>query len=847
MTKLYIYKENDCQEFETNNVLEFLKGYFKKWPRSACVYEDSISPNNKIDIRSAKDLDYIADIKTSVHVVVYPQGLVAIAVGFLIATGAAILLSMKSKKEKAERKVPSAGSPNNGLSARQNSERIEARIPEIFGKVRSVPDLVAPPYTIYKNNQQVELSLMVIGRGFYDVTDIRDGDTLVSTIAGSTVEVYSPSTVGVTPVPYITVGRPITETMVAAKRSNNVNGQKLLAPNAISISSDGRFVFFPDGRIEIDNELAPTEGKNKIFTPFFDVGDTLNINSGALAGNYIVADVSDTVIYLQDYALVSSFWATLSPGGAVQSAPRTLSGSADKSVGPFVFNSCNWIYANFVSESGLYKDNGEEQTSLRITVQIEIIEVNSSDVPFGPVYGFNTTLNGSSSGRSRVATTLQIPVALNRFQVKAKRLSNRDLTYEGTVNDEVIIESIYSADNVSYDGFTDVTFVKSRTFANAGNLAVRERKLNMLVHRRVVPRLSLGTYTLTASSDFADILFTMCLDPRLGNIPILELDPDLGSPQLLKLDLNNLQAARSAILSYFGSSKMLEFNHTFDDENLTFEEMVSIVCETVFCSAYRQGSRLKVFFEKENTVSKILFNHRNKLPGTEKRTFTFGRIKDKDGVEVKYKDTKDGAELSYYIPADQSALNPEVLDIGGLTNKLQAYFHAHRAWRKIQYKNSLIEFEATQESNLLIRGDRILVADNTRPETYDGEVLSQTGLTLRLSQEFDFESGASYTIFLQLPDATVQGIAITAGSYRDEVVLASPPSIPLAIGSNLYAACTYEIVKNSSTRKRVFLIEEKEPKDNFSSTLVAYNYDSRYYEKDKDFINGVVNSNGDLL
>lgn len=835
MTKLYIYKENDCKEFETSNVLEFLKGYFKKWPKSACVYEDSVSPHNKIDIHSAKDLNYIADIKTSVHVVVYPQGLVAIAIGFFIATGAAILLSMKSKKEKTERKTPSAGSPNNGLSARQNSERIDARIPEIFGKVRSVPDLVCPPYIVYRNNQEVEFGLMVIGRGYYTVSDIRDGDTLVSTISGATVEVYDPSTVGVTPTPFLRIGKAITEVIVAAKRSNNVNGQKLLAPNALTISSSGRFIFFPDGRIEIDNDLASGEGKAKTFTAFFDVGDTLTIDSGSLAGSYIVASVSDTIVYLQDYTVVSGGWASLDPAGTLQTAPRVLSGSSDKRVGPFILNSCDGVYANFVAEGGLYKDNGTDQTSLRITVQLKIRAVDSSDNPTGTTYNYNVTLNGSSSGRSRVAVTLKAPALGTRFEVRAVRLTDRDLAYDGTVNDEILFESLYEANNVSYDGFVDVTFVKSMTFANGGTLAIKERKLNMLVTRRVIPLLTTGSYTLAPSSDFGDILVTMALDPRLGNMT-------LG-----QIDLDSLAAARTAILSNFGLSKALEFNHTFDDENLTFEEMVGIVCETVFCSAYRQGSKLKVFFEKTNTVSKILFNHRNKLPGTEKRSFSFGRIKEKDGVEVKYQDSKDGAQLTYYIPSDMSALNPEVLEIGGLGNKIQAYFHAHRAWRKIQYKNTIIEFEATQEANLLIRGDRILVSDNTRPQTFDGEVMSQTGLTLRLSQEIEFEDGASYTIFLQLPDATVQGIGITAGTYRDEVVLASATSIPLAIGSDLYAACVYEIVKNSSTRKRVFLIEEKEPKDNFSSSLIAYNYDSRYYEKDADYINSVVNADGNLL
>ena len=84
-------------------------------------------------------------------------------------------------------------SPNNGLSDRVNRERVNGRIPDIYGTVRSTPDLLCA-HRVFENHVEKEIAYMCIGRGAYEVSDIRDGTTPVADIAGASVAVYGPYT-----------------------------------------------------------------------------------------------------------------------------------------------------------------------------------------------------------------------------------------------------------------------------------------------------------------------------------------------------------------------------------------------------------------------------------------------------------------------------------------------------------------------------------------------------------------------------------------------------------------------------------------------------------------------------
>lgn len=568
--------------------------------------------------------------------------------------------------------------------------------------------------------------------------------------------------------------------------------------------------------------------------------DVASINEPVnLNGSYTVLSVSPSTITLSSPASVNSDWNILSyfSGDKTGNISPILNTSGSKWIGPFTLDVTDLtkVYSNFVALNGLYKDDGEQQIAFNVTVEIEATPVDSSGTPTGSAETFQGTVQGSATLKDTRALTLKAtPTFTGRCEVRARRVTNADTAFEGNVVDEVKWRDLYAVSPVTDSHFGNVTTVHSLTYATAGALALKERKLNMKVTRKIPTRVSGLTFTseLTATNKADEIFSFICLDQYIGNRSTSEIDFDSIYDEIAK------------VRSYFGNDVAGEFSYTFDADNLSFEETAQMIASAVFCTAYRRGNIIKLTFEKETEESSLLFNHRNKLPGSETRTVRFGNEKNHDGVTYKYVSPDDDAIISYFIPSDQSAINPREIESNGVRSGLQAHFHAWRAWQKIQYQNTISEFTATQEADLLVQNERVLVADNTRTGTQDGDVLSQSGLELTLSQDVDLTVYSSYNAFLQLYDGTVESIGVTAGSAANKVILASAPSLPLVVDDDSSVRTLYQIVGDTEARGNAFLIAEKTTQSNFTSTVKAVNYDARYYAKDKDYIDGAVDEDG---
>lgn len=217
MLKQVIFAENPLdietyERYDVENVLDFIMEKYTEWPETARLYHKSVSLDNDITPTCEEDIEKIQTLEGPFFVMVYPGDpitwIIVIVVVVVVAAIACAFLLRPSIPNPTQRNTQSA-SPNNELSDRTNSARPMARIPDIFGTVRSTPDLLAVPYKIFINHEEVEYCYMCIGRGFYDVADIRDDLTLISDIAGSSVEVYAPFTSPNSGTPQLAIGTAI--------------------------------------------------------------------------------------------------------------------------------------------------------------------------------------------------------------------------------------------------------------------------------------------------------------------------------------------------------------------------------------------------------------------------------------------------------------------------------------------------------------------------------------------------------------------------------------------------------------------------------------------------------------
>ncbi len=555
--------------------------------------------------------------------------------------------------------------------------------------------------------------------------------------------------------------------------------------------------------------------------------ETSGIN---LNGAYVTASVGPDEIVLSSPHLVNAAWNNLDdlPGGATAYVSPSISRTSDVWVGPFIVDLADGeqVLANIVALNGLYtlsKKKGK-QVALAVGVQLEITPINSSDTPIGAAELFNATIFGSQTERVTIGySLLATPTFSGRSSVRMRRTSPSPLEDDfGAISDEVKWRDCYGLADIDETEFGDVTTVMARTVATAGALSIKSRKLNMRVTRKLPIRIAGDEFGAPAATNSAaDIISAMALDPFIGRRSLAEIDFD------------NIYDTIEEIQAYFGTVEAGQFGFTFDDSDVSFEETIQTVAQAVYCQAYRQGRVIRIAFERATNQSSLLFNARNTLPGSQTRTVRFGPLDDHDGIELDYNDPLDGAKLTYSIPLDRSATSPRSVEVSGVRSHLAAYFHSWRAWNKTRYQNVGVEFEATSEAALLIPLDRILVADQTRPEILEGDCTSIAGTTLGVSQKTALDPGVDYTIFLQHSDGTIQALGATQGANSKQIILSAAPSAALSVDQENFARATYMIVPETDVQSRAFLVAEREPQDSFTEVVRAINYSFLYYQNDQ--------------
>lgn len=839
------YDPGTWSHADVDDVCAYIKSEFVFWPDHVVIYHNqmvascNVTPDDELKIQALQKLE------GTFYVVIEPKDIISAvnwAIGELFSLAVSALIP---KPNIPVRKNQFATSPNNDLSNRQNTARINGRVPYIVGKVRSTPDLIAVPYSVYENNTEVEHCIMCIGEGEYEVTDAYDDTTSLIDIAGASAQLYDKNEDIVTGTPFKVFGTQILDTPWQVQKSTAVNGQVLRPSNSASVGGSSDIAF------HYPNEIVVSAGSSRDLTKTFGNGDTLTIqnasftwladddsnpatpdveHTGNLNGTYTILGVTSKLITLSNPAAVNPYWDDLdlledeiTPYGS-----PILIQESEKWIGTFVLSSPTrtHVLCNFVALNGLYKDSGQAQYSFSADIEIEVTPIDLNDSPIGSPELFTITLTGSDTVRETVGMTLYAETSFTgRCKVRARRSSLTDYGFQGQVVDEVKWKDLYGARELERTQFGDFTLVRSRNYATAGALSVKDRKLNFLVQRKLPTYDAVNnvmTTELSPTNHAGDIIVAMSLDPKIGRRSINEVD------------IASIYQKFDQLESYFGTSKAIEFCYTFDNENLSFEESINMITDAVFCEPYRQGNVIRINPEMATNDSVLLFNHRNKVPKTEKRTDTFGIQNSYDGVELEYTSDIDDARIKYYIPNDKSAKNPQKISMVGVRNETQAYFLAWRAWNKLRYQRQTVELSTLRESELLVRSDRVLIADNTRFGTQAGQITSHEGMVVTTDQPCVFEAGKTYVMHLQLYDGSVDAIDVTAGVDRNHVVLARAPLLELVTANSYYIKTHYILVSNDFDGITAFMVMEKSPVGKGQTSLKCINYDERYYQNDQD-------------
>ncbi|EXB86866.1 host specificity factor TipJ family phage tail protein [Acinetobacter sp. 272263] len=923
----------------TDKVLETFTQVKNKHPHAriyiqpACVQND-VTPTNKVDEASLhmlaknNDFDIVCQAGEAATIIAVVSLVVSLAMTVYT------LLTMPKNKDSEQ------GSSNNNLSNPQNQQRIGSRIPDIFGTVKAVPDLIAPGVNVYENNKQVEEQLMCLGRGYYSVSDIRDGDTPFDSIEGASISIYDPGVNIVNGVPHTQIGDNFNYAPFIAKPSKSINDQLLAVPNELAISStdlyfqypnliksktgnvpgglaandqlllrggifnisdqqiSGATLVRPSGTIEINStqelinysalnrikiesllvplsadayaSLAGTYSINSISksgsTYIIQLGSPAAINrdwnlidedrSGNISailsdtttsinldGKYSVASISSSSIALNIPSAMLAQWTKINTvfGGSTISETSDLSIDKlnDKWVGwiEFTNQESEELWINLKAPQGLwYQDSKGGVWPREVYCKIEYQQIVNNQAT-GAIYERLTLMRPTTSNyRDAVGLTekIQLPFT-GPFRFRVCRTTEDDLSSK--VADDVNVTDAYAVHALQKFVYDDLTIVRTRVIADKTALSIKNRQLSMIATRKLYSYASgVKSQQRIATNNFADIVCAVTEDPFIGRRSVSELD------------VVGLYQTSNYIQSYFGTYKATEFNHTFDQANQSYEETLAQIASVVFCNARRESGKIYFQFERTNPSSSILFNHRNKKPGSETRTEKFGVTNEYDGVEVSWIDPDDSwTEKTLKLP-DENITNPKKIELAGVTNKYQAHFLAHRAWNKIRYQRETVQFTAYGEADLITINDRIAVTDDTIPSLVpvgdgftQGEVVEWVGQNVSVSQPVQLKVDQTYIIHLQLPNGSIETMQVSQGSDEWHLVLERLPTLPLVTSwDGKVAPTVYSITLSQNKDSEAYLVSEKSPSGTFESQITAINYDTRYYKNDSDYLNNLI-------
>jgi hypothetical protein len=947
--KVYIYEfgvEEPVKVLEAETLSDALALEYESFPADAKLYHGNvIADDKKVHFLTDEEKFNMAFAKGEFSLIIVPAymaiiyAVIAIAVALLATT----LLAPQ---------VPSMGggapdSSNNSLAERENQQRLNGLVPEIFGIVRAAPDLIQVPYSVYVNDIEVEYTAMCLGRGRYyvDTNKIWDDTTLIKNIEGTVVDIYNANEAPNNPFDTRLYGTQddvyFDDVVWDVKKCNGVNGQELKAPNVYPpgdkwsdtfiIENKGITnvlvnIFAPQGVYRNDSGsiiytnvsysvgIAPVDSTGAIlsgyselvfggfieyngtrkprgqtrycslYTTWWKQGTIGNPPSGGqteVARNSAILAVwaenidPSTPLWITrirnndtgnpnspdnkrgDQLIIATYDGT-DYGSWGRNFESTGSNPATSNIYTHKYERPTWVtvYKETATNSGIIDTNSNQ----KIHLLIDYRQFSSTTQPVE----YSST-NTTRQDYLNLNPNIHYGGGFDRIAVRAIRTSDFTSLDPQYVQD-IDLKAVYTRSPVKKLDFGNVTTVYTKTFATEGALSLKKRKLQMEVARAIrchnrdgdyitingqsggiVPLTNSGTASVfTGSASLAPYIPTNRTDHILASIL---RDPLLGNIPFSSIDFLNIYNTLNTVSNYFASGDLKPsgvgdnyplsvtatgFNYTFDKEDMSAQEMLSVVTSVCHLTGYREFNIYKLLFEYTGMIPKLLFNHRNKVPDTNQRTVTCGTKENYDGVTVDWRDpTSNDINRVYKVPIDGKALNPLKVDLVGIRNERQAFRHAYRTFFGLNQKNVIEEFEALPEAQILNKGVRIYSADNTRSKILDGEVVGVSGTTLTLSQDADLTGLTNPYIFLQHKNGTVQSLPITQGSSANKVVYSGTLTNSLVTDPSYYALTVYQILSDEHKRERSFIVDERTTGENGTFRIKATVFNPAIYIADK--------------
>lgn len=281
---------------------------------TARLYKDSICIQNDVTPKTKVDA-WLLRLETGNYQILCHAGFEPATwaiIAAVLSVGTAVYTYLNMPDMSTPQDI--SGSPNNSLAQRQNKHRVGERSPDIYGKRKSVADLISSVYRYYKNNIQVEECLLNFGTGWFSIDEasIKEGETPVNTIEGASISIYEPNVSLLSPNPQIQIGAVFDELPLVTKQVSSIDGKQslkdpsdggsvefsqfsVIAPGTLKGNMDYynyEHTYFSYGGGDEDGFwVTETRRRYLKFTDSFEIGEKV-IVSNAVFGNAANSPIS---------------------------------------------------------------------------------------------------------------------------------------------------------------------------------------------------------------------------------------------------------------------------------------------------------------------------------------------------------------------------------------------------------------------------------------------------------------------------------------------------------------------------------------------------------------------------
>lgn len=493
---------------------------------------------------------------------------------------------------------------------------------------------------------------------------------------------------------------------------------------------------------------------------------------------------------------------------------------------------------NLVANNGFYKYYKGTERDVSTQIDVVIQELDSDDKPTGNEYTKSTTFRTNSRSKTKqAAISFEVDISIyDKCQLLARRRGNRDKGENVSNIDKVNFQSLDFETDIVQPETEDMTICQFVIPASISALQSKKRQINYDWTRIITPYIGNGQYgAKTPTSTFAETVIALSLDKYNGRKLLSEIDAD------------SLLATQSEMLAYYGTSDAIQVGYNLDSTKMRFQDIFNLFCDSVLCKAFVRNGILQAYPDIERTESSKQFTHRNKIQGTSTKEDNYEP--EYDGIELSYRSnkTKKFETVIKHLDGTES-FNRMQIELSCAVNEAQAEIRANRELNILQYKLSAHVFEADGIGRYCVLGERVDNVDDTRIvkrdtnmnhyAIYSGEVVSQNGLVIELSEPVYFEAGETHSIrFTSSQGVLLEAISCSKGDNDYQVVLSNAPSSEIYTGYQkkktqfTFASDVSRLALPVTIRSLV----AKERSGLKTTQINAINYDSRYYTNDKDF------------